>query len=53
MKKKNQIVMSLSYDEADLINAIRNYCDSYPNGYPQLLDYAQDLFEKLTDMPKD
>lgn len=53
MKKKNQILMSLSDDEADLINAIRNYCDSYPNGYPQLLDYAQDLFEKLTDMPKD
>ena len=37
----------------ELIESIRNYCNSYPNGYPQLLEYAQDLFDRITDMPKD
>ena len=45
--------MELSQQEADLINAIRNYCNSFPNGYPDLLEYAEDLFQRLTDMPKD
>ena len=35
--------------EADLIAAIRNYTKSYPDGYPQLLDYAQRLFDQLID----
>ena len=33
--------------EADLIAAIRNYVKSYPDGYPELLDYAQRLFDEL------
>lgn len=41
--------MKLSELEADLIRAIRNYKRSYPNGYPNLLDYATRLFDKLTD----
>ncbi|MGN0029071.1 MAG: hypothetical protein ACI35Q_04990 [Marinilabiliaceae bacterium] len=45
-------VMKLTPEEAELIEAIRNYCDSFPNGYPALLEFARDLFEKLTDMPK-
>lgn len=28
-------------------SAIRNYRKSYPNGYPELLEYAERLFEKL------
>ena len=41
MKQKREITMKVTPDEEDLIKAIRNYCDSYPNGYPELLDYAR------------
>lgn len=47
-----EVVIKVSEEEASLIEAIRNYCASYPNGYPQLLEYAQELFDRLTDMPK-
>lgn len=50
--KQKKIKMALTEDEADLISAIRDYCKSYPNGYPDLLAYAQDLFDRMTDMPK-
>lgn len=49
---KREISMKVTSDEEELITAIRNYCDSYPNGYPELLDYAQDIFDRITDMPK-
>jgi hypothetical protein len=52
MKQERDISMKVSSDEEELIKAIRNYCDSYPNGYPELLDYAQDIFDRMTDMPK-
>ena len=52
MKQKREITMKVTPDEEDLIKAIRNYCDSYPNGYPELRDYAQDIFDRMTDMPK-
>ena len=52
-KKKQKFKMELSFEEKELIESIRNYCNSYPNGYPQLLEYAQDLFDRITDMPKD
>lgn len=52
MKQKAEITMKVTSDEEDLIKAIRNYCDSYPNGYPELLDYAQDIFDRMTFMPK-
>ena len=45
--------MELSFEEKELIESIRNYCNGCPNGYPQLLEYAQDLFDRITDMPKD
>lgn len=45
--------MEVTDEEQELITAIRNYCKSYPNGYPELLWYAQGLFEIMTDMPKD
>lgn len=53
MKEKRKFKMKLSFEEKELIESIRNYCNSYPNGYPQLLEYAQDLFDRITDMPKD
>ena len=31
--------------------AIRNYRKGFPDSYPNLLYYAQELFDKLTDMP--
>ena len=53
MKEKQKFKMELSFEEKELIESIRNYCNSYPNGYPQLLEFAQDLFDRITDMPKD
>lgn len=52
MREKQKFKMELSFEEKELIESIRNYCNSYPNGYPQLLEYAQDLFDRITDMPK-
>lgn len=52
MKQKANITMKVTSEEEDLINAIRNYCESYPDGYPELLEYAQDIFDRMTDMPK-
>ncbi len=52
MKRQTDITMRVTREEEDLILAIRNYCDGYPNGYPELLDYASDIFDRLTDMPK-
>lgn len=45
--------MTITLEEQELIMAIRNYCNSYPNGYPQLLEFAQDIFDRMTDMPKE
>ena len=53
MKEKQKFKMELSFEEKELIESIRNNCNSYPNGYPQLLEYAQDLFDRITDMRKD
>ena len=39
--------MNLTEKEAELIEAIRNYNKTYPDGYPQLLWYCQTLFEEL------
>lgn len=39
--------MKLTEKEEELIHAIRNYRKSYPNGYPELLEYAERLFDKL------
>lgn len=53
MKRKDTVKMEVTPEEEELIKAIRNYCNSYPNGHPELLDYAEDLFQRMTDMPKD
>lgn len=41
----------LTEQEEELIAAIRNYRRGYPDSYPNLLYYAQQLFDELTDMP--
>lgn len=53
MKKRKYLNMRVTHDEFDLLESIRNYCKSFPDGYPQLLEYAQDLFDQMTDMPKE
>lgn len=42
----------LTEEEAELIDAIRNHNDAYPNGYPQLFNYARRLFDEMTSQPK-
>lgn len=39
--------------ELELIEAIRNVRKAYPNGYENLVWYAQQLFDKLVEMPAD
>ncbi|MBD5279085.1 MAG: ArsR family transcriptional regulator [Bacteroides sp.] len=43
--------MKLSKQEEELIAAIRNYRKGYPDSYPNLLFYAQQVFDELTDLP--
>jgi len=43
---------SLTSEEAELIDAIRNLVKSYPNGYKELLYYTTKLFEEMIDLPK-
>lgn len=48
-KRKEKIKLTEKEDE--LIRAIRNYRKSFPNGYPQLLYYIQQIVDELTDLP--
>lgn len=41
----------LNSAELELIEAIRNVRRAYPNGYDALVYYAQQLFDKLVEMP--
>lgn len=50
MKQKKDL-MELTPEERELIEAVRNYNKSYPNGYPQLLLYAQRLFDNMLRQP--
>lgn len=52
-QKRENLKIEVTPEEQDLIAAIRNYCNSYPNGYPELLEYAQDMFDRMTDMPRE
>ena len=40
----------LKKDEDELIESIRAYKRSYPNGHPNLLYYAQQLFDEMTSL---
>ncbi len=50
MKQKKDL-MELTPEERELIEAVRNYNKSYPDGYPQLLLYAQRLFDNMLLQP--
>lgn len=39
--------VNLTDKEFDLIMAIRNYKNSYPNGYPEIRWYIEKLFNEL------
>ena len=52
MKKEN-LIMEVTQEEADLLWSIRNYNKSFPDGYPQLLWYAQQLFDNMLRQPYD
>ena len=45
------VIMEVSEEEAELLAAIRNYNKSFPDGYPQLLWYAQDVFDNIIRQP--
>lgn len=47
MRKRKETI-KLAEKEEELIRAIRNYQRSYPNGYPQLLYYIQQLVDEQT-----
>ena len=51
MKEKKKKI-EVTEQEEELILAIRSYVRSYPMGHPQLLIYVQELFDKMTEMPK-
>lgn len=51
MAKRTKETIKLTEKEEELIRAIRNYQMSFPNGYPQLLYYIQQLVDELTDLP--
>lgn len=41
----------LNEDEAELIEIIRNLRRAFPNGYKEQLWLAQEMFDKLVDLP--
>lgn len=49
LMSKQLVKTSLSEDELELIEAIRNYKKAYPNGQKELLWYAQQKFDDLID----
>ncbi len=50
MRKRKEKI-ELTEKEEELIRAIRNYQRSYPNGFPQMLYYIQQLVDELTEHP--
>lgn len=51
--KQNKIKMEVTHEERELIEAIRDYNRSYPDGYPQLMWYANQLFDNMLRQPYD
>ena len=50
MKQKTRW-MQVTEEESELLAAIRNYNKSFPDGYPELLWYAQQLFDNMLRQP--
>lgn len=44
-------LMEVILQERELLEAVRNYNKSYPDGYPQLLWYAHELFDNMVRQP--
>lgn len=51
--KQEKEMMEVTLEEKDLIESIRNYNKSFPDGYPQLLWFAQELFDNMLRQPYD
>lgn len=45
------IIIKVSEQEEELLAAIRNYNKSFPDGHPELLWYAQKLFDNMLRQP--
>lgn len=52
MKEKKEF-MEVTAEERELLESIRNYNKSYPNGYPQLLWELQVMFDNMVRQPND
>jgi hypothetical protein len=50
MKQENEM-MEVTPEERELLEAVRNYNKSFPDGFPQLLWYAQELFDNMIRQP--
>ena len=44
-------IMEVTPEERDLIESIRSYNKSFPDGYPELLWFAQQLFDNMLRQP--
>lgn len=49
--KQKTFKIAVSEKEYELLEAIRNYNKSFPDGYSQLLWYAQELFDQMLRQP--
>lgn len=45
------MLYDLNEEEAELIEVIRNLRKAFPNGYENQLWLAQEIFDKLVDLP--
>lgn len=50
MKQKTKW-MKVAEEESELLAAIRNYNKSFSDGYPELLWFAQQLFDNMIRQP--
>lgn len=49
--KERTFKFEVTESERELLEVIRNYNKSFPDGYPQLLWYAQEVFDSMLRMP--
>lgn len=49
--KEKKMKIEVTEEEFELLESIRNYNKSFPDGYPELLFYAQELFDSMLRMP--
>lgn len=49
--EEKKIKFEVTEKEKELLEVIRNYNKSYPDGYPQLLWFAQEVFDSMLRKP--